>query len=253
MPRHQRTLSPTNTYHIMVRGINKQAIFLDERDRSQFLKTLLNVYNECDFDLYAFCLMSNHFHIVLKTNGTPLDVIVKKFNTSYVYYFNQRYGRVGHLFQDRFKSEPILTDAQLVQTIRYVHRNPVKANIVQDPESYKYSSYNSYLSENAVSKREYSFIASLFGSISQYISFHKEPADFKCMDLDESSGITTPDDMTAERILQDVTHSRDKNFLQTLSKKERDRYIIELRKRKLSIGQLSRLTGLSPGVIRGAK
>jgi hypothetical protein len=73
------------------------------------------------------------------------------------------------------------------------------------------------------------------------------------MDLDESSGITTPDDITAERILQDVTRSRDKNFLQTLSKKERDRYIIELRKRKLSIGQLSRLTGLSPGVIRGAK
>ena len=146
MPRRAREKTETKTYHIMVRGVNKQLIFLDSDDRYRFIDILKRYKKACNFELYAYCLMGNHVHIVLKENDIPLETIFKKINTSYVVYFNKKHQRSGHLFQDRFKSEPINSDAQLLQTVRYVHRNPVKAGLCAAPSDYFFSSYMDYVS-----------------------------------------------------------------------------------------------------------
>ena len=90
--------------------------------------------------------MDNHIHLLLKESSEGLATMMKRINVSFAYYFNQKHQRIGHLFQDRFKSEPIENERYLLAVIRYIHNNPVKAGIVKKPEQYKWSSYNSYLS-----------------------------------------------------------------------------------------------------------
>ena len=164
MPRIARTKTETRTYHAMIRGVNKQAIFEDSEDRCVFIKLLDRYRKECRIKLFAYCLMGNHVHIVLQETSDPIDELFRKQNTAYAMYFNQKYHRCGHLFQDRFRSEPIINDAQLLQTVRYVHRNPVKAGICRTPEEYRFSSYKEYLGEK-VSICDTQFILDIFGSL----------------------------------------------------------------------------------------
>ena len=95
-----------------------------------------------DFDIYAYCLMSNHIHLLIKEEKEPIEQIMKRIATRFVYWYNVKYQRVGHLFQDRFKSEPVENDAYFMTVIRYIHQNPLKAGLCKDISAYKYSSYN---------------------------------------------------------------------------------------------------------------
>lgn len=145
IPRHQRILSETGTYHVMMRGNERKNLFLDEGDKQRFLDTLFVKKEETGFIIYAYCLMDNHIHLLVKEGTESLATMMKRINASYAYYFNQKYNRVGHLFQDRFKSEPIEDERYLLAVIRYIHNNPIKAKIAKKPEQYKWSSYNIYL------------------------------------------------------------------------------------------------------------
>ena len=151
MPRASRKQSETKIYHVMIRGNERKNIFFDDDDRNQFLDTLRRKNRERLFSVYAFCLMSNHVHLLLNARNEEIGRIMQRINTSYAHYFNKKYVRVGHLFQDRFKSEAIESDQYLLAVARYIHQNPVKAKIVQAPGRYKWSSYNTYVkgTENA--------------------------------------------------------------------------------------------------------
>ena len=139
MPRQSRKNSGTGIYHVMLRGINRQNIFEDSDDYFKFIKLLhqsahpkdekgLELPPLCLF--YAYCLMPNHVHLLLCEKNWPLGEIVKSIAASYALYYNKKYGRIGHLFQDRFKSEPC-NDAHYFMTLfRYIHQNPVKAGLV---------------------------------------------------------------------------------------------------------------------------
>lgn len=91
--------------------------------------------------------MDNHAHLLVNEGEDEISRIIKRIGTSYVYYFNKKYGRVGHLFQDRFKSEAIEDDSYLLAVVRYIHNNPVKAGIVKNASSYRWSSFNAYIEE----------------------------------------------------------------------------------------------------------
>ena len=106
MPRNSRQLSPSYCYHIMLRGINKSNLFEDDNDRNRFLSILGRCCAETETQLYAWCLMSNHVHLLLRAEDGPGDLI-KKIGCSYVPYFNKKYDRCGHLFQDRYRSETV--------------------------------------------------------------------------------------------------------------------------------------------------
>ena len=128
----------------MLRGNERKDIFIDKEDKEKFIKIIIAKKVNNAFKLYAYCIMDNHLHLVIKEQKETISQIIKKIAISYVYYFNNKYKRVGHLFQDRYKSETIEDEAYLLSAIRYVHNNPEKAEITKK-EKYKWSSYPNYI------------------------------------------------------------------------------------------------------------
>jgi REP element-mobilizing transposase RayT len=140
MSRQPRRLSESGIHHVMLRGINRDAIFLEDDDRVQFLRCLSATKELSGCQVLAYCLMPNHVHLVLRTAGEPLSVVLKRLGVRYAGWFNHKYGRVGHLFQDRFRSKPVEDDGYLATVLRYVWNNPVEAGLVERPEDYPWSS-----------------------------------------------------------------------------------------------------------------
>jgi len=156
LPRQKRKFSLSKIYHIIVRGNERKNIFIDDEDRKKIIQILADKKKKNEYILYAYCLMNNHLHLLLKEEGDNISRIMKRINTAYAYYFNKKYNRVGHVFQDRFRSESVENDLYLISLIRYIHNNPVKAKTVNQPHQYKWSSYSLYLREqkNIVDKEE---------------------------------------------------------------------------------------------------
>ena len=163
MGRVQRRYSASGCYHIMLRGNERKKIFLDDGDHQRFLDILLKKKTETQLLIYAYCLMDNHIHLVLRDDQNELSTIMKGIATSYAMFFNVKYNRVGHVFQDRFKSEPIENERYLMSAIRYVHNNPVKAKIVAKPDQYEWSSYRSYVSPEEITIAEVRYILGMIG------------------------------------------------------------------------------------------
>jgi len=147
MARPLRMEFPGAFYHIIVRGNQRQDIFVEDQDRVEYLRRLKHYKKECGFILYAFVLMTNHFHLLIETRNYPISKIMQLINLTYTQYFNKKYGKVGHLFQGRYKSFLCDRDEYLLSLVRYIHLNPVRAKLVKEPQEYRWSSYNSYLTE----------------------------------------------------------------------------------------------------------
>ena len=147
MPRKYRVWYPGAAYHIMCRGNNRQEIFQDEEDRLVFLNTLKDVKELMPYLLHSYCLMTNHFHLQIETADINIGQVMKRINMLYAIYFNKKYNFVGHLFQGRYRSELIESAPYHLHISRYIHLNPVRANIVERPELYQWSSYNTYMGE----------------------------------------------------------------------------------------------------------
>jgi len=140
MPRSGRKKSETGIYHVMLRGINRQPIFAENEDYYKYLSLLTTVKDISGFKLYAYCLMENHIHLLLKEDGEPLGQIFKRLGSRYVFWFNKKYNRVGHLFQDRFKSAPVEDEGYFIRALFYIYQNPVEAGICAKPRDYEWSS-----------------------------------------------------------------------------------------------------------------
>lgn len=135
-------------YHITTRGNHKEAIFKDEDDFEAYLEHIdenLRYYSHLNYELIAYCLMSNHVHLMIKTEKEPLTSIMRRLNSKYTKYFNKKYDYVGHLFQGRYFAEIINNREHLLDVSRYIHLNPVKAKIVSNPKDYKWSSYSRFI------------------------------------------------------------------------------------------------------------
>lgn len=132
-------------YHITSKGDNRKKIFLSDYDYEKFLEYLAAAKNKYNFRLYAYCLMSNHYHLFLEILQPNLSKIMHYLNTCYTVYYNKKRNNTGHLFQGRYKSILVDEDSYFLELIRYIHLNPVKAKIVNLPQQYKWSSYNGYI------------------------------------------------------------------------------------------------------------
>ncbi|MEW9124891.1 MAG: transposase, partial [Thermotaleaceae bacterium] len=118
MPRMPRIKSKSGIYHIVMRGINRQTVFEDEEDCHKFIQTLQKYREISAYKLYAYCLMGNHIHLLLKEDKEPLETVMRRICGSYVLWYNKKHGRVGYLFQDRFKSEAVEDDAYFLTVLR---------------------------------------------------------------------------------------------------------------------------------------
>jgi putative transposase len=148
MPRQPRLDAPGLLQHVMARGIEPRKIFLDDKDRQFFLDRLAVILEETQTQCYAWALIPNHFHLLLRTGPTPLSKVMRKLMTGYAVTFNKRHKRAGHLFQNRYKSIICEEDPYLLELIRYIHLNPLRAKLVQelkDLDNYSWAGHSAIL------------------------------------------------------------------------------------------------------------
>jgi len=163
--RQLRIEYPGAFYHVTSRGNQKQAIFLSEEDRCYFLKCLGDAYDKFQSIIHVYCLMENHYHLLIETPRGHLSRIGHTINTTYSLYFNKKHGRCGHLFQGRFKAILVQAEEYAREVGPYVHLNPVRAGLVDSPEQYAWSNFREYM--GTMPSRPWtstSLILSAFGS-----------------------------------------------------------------------------------------
>jgi len=141
MSRPLRIEYPGAVYHITSRGNEKKPVFKDDQDRENFLNTIQHVCRRYNWICHAYCLMTNHFHILIETPDGNLSLGMRQLNGVYTQLFNKWHGRVGHLSQGRYKAVLIRKDSHLLEVGRYVVLNPVRARMIERPEEWKWSSY----------------------------------------------------------------------------------------------------------------
>ena len=262
MPRQPRVPSGTEIYHVMMRGINHQNIFEEPEDYYQFITTLdrlrvlyddLGLPCGTSFTLYGYCLMANHFHLLIREREDTIGNIIKRIASSYVYYYNHKYLRDGHLFKERFKSEPVNDMSYFTTLLRYIHQNPVKAGIVTEVKDYEYSSWGEYTGQveptfqicdtQTVLKRI------PFNSLNEWIN---EPLpDNACyLDGDEELPLNRYSDEEAWKVIKELTGTANASEFQKLHRERQREALRELRDLGASVRQLQRLTGLGRGLIQ---
>ena len=151
MTRIARIAMDNAVYHIITRGNQKQTVFREQRDYTEYLSRLEFYKKKYAFKLYSFCLMPNHVHLIIEVDvNSKLNKIMRGLNLSYTLYFNFKYKTVGHLWQDRFKSKIIEKDAYLLGCINYIDANPLRAGLTSNIEEYAWSSYAFRKKESAL-------------------------------------------------------------------------------------------------------
>jgi putative transposase len=148
MARPLRITYPGAFYHITSRGNEQKSVFISKRDREKLLEYLESASERYNAIIHVYCLMDNHYHLLLETPSGNLPQIMRHINGAYTTYFNVKHDRAGHLFQGRYKAILVEKDEYAKELSRYIHLNPVRAGIVELPEEYEWSSYLSYIGKN---------------------------------------------------------------------------------------------------------
>lgn len=155
MARPYRLQAEDCFYHITNRGDDRKPIYKSEKDYRKFLEYINRAKDKHKFYLYAYCLLTNHYHLLIETTLANISKIMHHINGSYTTYYNIKRNRSGHLFQGRYKSIVVDKDSYFLELSRYIHLNPVRVKIVDSPEKYRWSSYKAYLSrkdDNCIDK-----------------------------------------------------------------------------------------------------
>lgn len=176
MPRVSRQESKSGIYHVMVRGINKQAIFMENEDFLRYLEVLTKVKQRSKCILHGYCLMNNHAHLLLEEGEENVGQVMKRLGTSYVRWFNNKHNRIGHLFQDRYRSEAVEDDNYFLAVLRYIHQNAVRAGLTRACMEYPWSSYPAYAMPHRVNNNLISteLALGMLGGIPQFVRFSAE-------------------------------------------------------------------------------
>jgi putative transposase len=141
MARPPRVQVAGGIYHVTSRGNRRQSIYQDEDDYRQFLALRDRVIRRCGWRFHAYCLMTNHFHLLVETPQPNLSSGMQRLKSQYAAYFNERFALVGHLFQQRFSSRLIETDEYFAEVLRYIALNPVRAGLCEHPSDWPWSSF----------------------------------------------------------------------------------------------------------------
>ena len=244
MGRTARKYSISGYMHVIERGIGKQLIFEDEQDYRYYLLLLRKYSKEAAVSVCAYCLMDNHVHLLMCDKNRQLSIMMKKIGVCYTHYFNTKYERTGHLFQDRFLSEPIDSLGYLLTAYRYILNNPVKAKICRVSE-YPWSSYGEFY--NANSFVDTSWLKETLGEQYPYEKF-MELSDYdNCLEFEKDKS-----DQFARQIIKRFLHIDSGTRLQAYSKPKRDEALRMLKAKGLSIRQIARLTGIGRGIVQRA-
>jgi putative transposase len=170
MPRKARIDAPGALHHIICRGIERRKIFVDDTDRDEFIRRLAGVVNETQTFCYAWALIPNHFHLLLRTGGALITTVMQRLLSGYAGAFNRRHRRTGHLFHNRYKSILCQEDAYLLELTRYIHLNPLRARIVKsldDLDFYPFTGHSALMGTLPNDWQETDRISACLGSCVQ--------------------------------------------------------------------------------------
>lgn len=190
MPRLPQRYSSTNIYHAVVRGNERKTIFFDAEDFDTYFKLLDQKRKDHDCVIYAWCLMPNHVHLLIKERSKPLGSFFQGMAGSFVLWYNRKYDRVGHLFQGRYRSEPVQTPDYFLNVLRYIHMNPVKGGICERPEDYPFSSYRNYFCSGKYAENHVLFDLM---RVDDFRTFHTAKNEDLCLDIDTPERGCLPD------------------------------------------------------------
>ena len=247
MPRKKRELSFTNIYHVVIKGTNSQLLFEDRKDYLKYFDILEYQKSQCDFKLYAYCLMSNHVHLLIQNTSTSLASIFRKINTTYSCWFNMKYKRSGPLLDGRYYSEPVNDYEYFACVLRYIHCNPVKAGIESHPgENHEWNSYLSYINKTK-DFTDTSYALGQMGGISNFVKFHSEYVANDCLDIDKIRK-RIPDDVAAS-IITETCKIKVTTAVAELHTVDRNKYVRLCHEKGVSARQLNRLTGIPRGIV----
>jgi len=250
--RQRRRLSQSGLYHIIFKGISRQNIFEEEKDYFKLKEIMQKVKKEMNFDLYAYCFMTNHVHLFIKEKEVgDISKIMTKTLSHYATWFNIKYQRSGTLFCNRYKSEPVEDEAYYLGLIRYIHQNPAKAKMVSELSEYPYSSYVEYVRNNS-DITDIDFTLDIINeksrkeAINHFKEFHEieETENFEITDSRKKS----PESI--RRIIMSETSGDEPSMIKAYDKEKRNAVVRALIFEKgISKSALERATGISRGTI----
>lgn len=252
--RQPRRDFPSEHVHVTQRGLGRRIIFEDDADRRRYLATLQEKAADYDVSILAWVLMENHIHLLMRIGPDQLSRLMQRVGVSYAQYFNGRHGHVGKLFQNRFSSEPVESDAHLLMAIRYIHRNAEAAGQGAAPE-YPWSSYREIAGDSSGLEGEGICDAAatreVFGGTEEFVRFHGVQSE-----RDELVRIDAYRPRMGDDEAQGVARRRfGQGFadrIAAMPKAERDKALRLLKDLGLSIRQIERLTGIGRGPIARA-
>lgn len=174
-------------YHVMVKGINKEKIFNQNREKNYFKKIILKHLGKYAVDIYGYCIMSNHAHFIIRAEIQTLSYFMAAILAEYASYYNYKHERNGHVFQNRFNSQCIEDVKYYWTCLRYIHLNPVKAHMIQKAERYKYSSMGEYIngSNVLISEKAIDFFRDEFGSSQNFLEYHGYEEENYFIDIED--------------------------------------------------------------------
>jgi len=226
---------------------------MEPEDRYRYLETLDTVKKKTRCQVYAYCLMRNHVHLVLaEGDDDNIGEIMRRLGSSYVYWYNHKYERVGYLFQDRFLSEPIESEPYLIAAVRYVHQNPIKAGITTECAHYVWSSYLAYTTgkEHRGELTDTAFALGVTGGLQQFVEFHGETSKYDFQDVEDSANASTAEVLAAVQL---IMGGHPVGMLKEMNPTERNRVLRELKTIPgVSSAKIARLVGLGRKVVERA-
>lgn len=250
MPRKSRIISSSGIYHIIIRSVNQQIIFEEESDYYKFIYILSDSKVKFDVDIYAYCLMDNHVHLLLYAPSEKMAGFFQSAGARFVKWYNSKYKRYGNLFQDRYHSKPVENEAYYLKVLMYIHENPVKAGVCRTPSEYRWSSYNAFYGEkNLLVNTDFTY--RLFGSRERFIMLIRKTGDVTmCDEKDENNYEVTVGEhyVTDERamlIFHELAPDLSIFDASSMPKVQRNELIRKLVQNGLTRKQISRLLGIS--------
>lgn len=243
MAREPRKTSSTGYFHVIVRGVGKQILFENDKDYGYYLGLLEKYSDETKVVVCAYCLMENHVHLLVHDTNNELAEFMKKMGVCYAAYYNGKYERTGHLFQDRFLSEAVETREYMLTVFRYILNNPAAAGLCPASE-YLWSSYRLYgASESFVNT---TLLENWIGDWERYEAFIDEKNYDQCLEyMSEKKG-----DEWAKGKLRSVLGLESGVMIKTYEKCCRDEALRKLKEAGLSSRQIERLTGIGRSIIQ---
>lgn len=254
MPRKARKTSNTKVYHIIFRGNDKQDIFYDEQDYKKFIELIIDIKERYKCELYAYCLMTNHIHLIVYDKNENISKAMQSLILSYSIYFGKKYEKVGHLVQARFFSKNVETKEYLIRLCRYIHQNPVKAKIAR-VDTYKWSSYCEYIGQAKIINTK--MILIILGrtkqeAIKNFIEIHKKEEE-KINDYVEFEMIKKLNDTEAKEKIEKLLNLDNARKIKEYNLQKRNNEINKLKEIEgISKSQIARVLGLNRKIIERA-